>query len=295
MAKKPIMKSEKPIKNVMIFLPVAKTSVPVEFFISFQNAEKYLMSHADELPFEIRSIVYFEKTFPIDANRNICAERVIEGIVLEDGKTIFRPDISLWIDTDHELPIDSLFRLLNHDKPIMLGVYYIKVPRNDKPFYPVLFKRREDKPELYKAVMEFPEEEVFEVDFAGMGAACIHREVFEKLERPYFKYMRHPKGSSAYDSHWKNEHEIDDVSEDRWFWDQVKAKTDYPILVDPKVQFGHIGQFIYDKYMYNAWRDGYKKRLIEEHGQKKFEEKWEVMGKAGPYRVKGLKLVKKTG
>jgi hypothetical protein len=195
--------------------------------------------------------------------------------------------------------------MLVHDRPIILGVYYIKSKKKENPFYPVLFKRREDNKDLFKAVMEFPEKELFEVDFAGMGAACIKREVFEKLEPPYFQYMRHPKGTAAIDSEWKHESNIKDISEDRWFWDQVKDKTEYPILVDPTIQFGHIGRIIYDVHMYRAWLETYKERLKTEHGQEKFEESWGKMAIAKPYKEikiyesikkpKGKKRLSKTG
>ena len=259
-------------RKVIIFLPLAKSSVDTEFFENYIMAKTYLMHHADELPWEIELMEYFCHTFPIDANRNECATRFIEGMPIS-GQRVWRADFSIWLDTDHTIPIDTLFKLLKHDRPIMLGVYYTKAKSRGQPFYPVIFKRREDTKDLFKAVMEFPEKDIFEIDFAGMGCACIKREVFEKLDRPYFKYMRHPKGTAAKDSDWKHESEIEDISEDRWFWDQVKDKTEYPILVDPTVQFGHIGKMIFDSHMYKAWLETYKQRLIEEHGQEKFDDK----------------------
>jgi len=272
------------VKKIVFFLPLAKESVDTEFFQSYVTAKTYLNVKAGDLPFEFVTVDYYCHTFPIDANRNECAEKLLEGLVL-DNKTIFKPDISIWVDTDHKIPPDAFFKLLEHNLPIILGVYYIKVKGRHAPFYPVLFKEREDDEGLYKAVMEFPDKELFEVDFAGMGCACIHREVFEKLERPYFKYMLHPAGSANAESFWKNTHDINDVSEDRWFWDQVKAKTNYPILVDPQVQLGHIGKMVFDKEMYFAWRDTYKRSMIEKEGSK-FIDNWKKMAIAKPYKPK---------
>jgi len=297
----------RPVKKVIIFLPLAKSSVDVEFFETYGRAKTYLLQNMANLPFDCEILEYDAHTFPIDANRNECATRFLEGMPISGGR-VFRADVSIWLDTDHTIPIDTLFKMLKHDRPIILGVYYIKSKRKENPFYPVLFKRREDNPDLFKAVMEFPESDLFEVDFAGMGCACIKREVFEKITPPkggkYFKYMRHPKGTAASDSEWKHEVGIEDISEDRWFWDQVKDNTEYPILVDPTIQFGHIGKIIYDQHMYYAWRETYKQRLIDMHGQEKFEEVWSKMAVAKPYKEikiygskkqKGPKRLSRTG
>lgn len=274
-------------KKVVIFLPVAKSSIDVEFFETYGRAKTYLLQRAHELPWEIEILEYDAHTFPIDANRNECAFRLVEGIPISGGR-VFRADISIWLDTDHTIPVDTLFKMLQHDRPIILGVYYIKSKRKEAPFYPVLFKRREDNPDLFKAVMEFPDTDLFEVDFAGMGSACIKREVFESISPPkenkYFKYMRHPKGTAAVDSEWKHDMGIEDISEDRWFWDQVKDNTEYPILVDPTIQFGHIGKMIYDEHMYRAWLGAYKERLIAMKGKDSFDKIWSKMAVAKPYK-----------
>jgi len=271
------------MKKVIIFLPLAKASVDRDFFETYSQAKTYLMAKMEDLPFKFQILEYYCHTFPIDANRNECAARFVEGVPIANGG-VFRADISIWLDTDHTIPMDSLFTLLKHDRPVMLGVYYLKVSKPDHPFYPVLFRARKDKEGLYKAVMEFPQDKLFQVDMAGMGCACIKREVFEKLEMPYFKYMRHPMGSSNTESQWKNESGIDDVSEDVWFWKQVREKTSYPILVDPNVQLGHIGKMIFDKNMYKGWINQYKARLLQEFGEDEFNKRWNEMAVAEPYK-----------
>lgn len=279
------------MKKVIIFLPLAKNSIDREFFESYTIAKTFLLQRVRDLPYgDIQLLEYFAHTFPIDANRNECGRRFLEGIGLKGG-SVYKPDISIWIDTDHKLPPDTLFRLLMHDRPIMLGVYYIKSKDADQPFYPVLFRKREDRDDLFKAVMEYPVHQLFEVDFAGMGCACIHREIFEKLEYPYFKYLRHPAGSNSPESEWKNENDIQDVSEDRYFWDQVRAKVNHPILVDPEIQLGHIGRMIFDKTMYDSWLHQYKKVMIENLGEEKFNERWNVNAIAQPYKeiIRGSK------
>jgi len=273
---------KKPIRRIIIFLPVAKPSVDTDFLITYNQAYKYLTSHLDELPWELEIMEYYCQTFPIDANRNECATRFIEGVPIE-GKRVWRADVSIWFDTDHTIPQDTFTRLLLHDKPIVLGVYYLKAKKGRQPFYPVLFKRNDTKKNVFKAIMEFPKDDLFEVDFAGMGAACIKREVFESIDAPYFEYSLHPFRTNANDSEWKHTSNIRDVSEDKYFWDKVKDNTDYKILVDPKIQFGHIGQMIFDQYMYKSWLSEYKRQLLEQHGELKFKKVWSEMGIAEPY------------
>ena len=271
----------RPVKKLIIFLPLAKASIDRDFFETYSRAKTFLIEKMPDLPFDIQFMEYYSHTFPIDANRNECVNRILEGIPIKGGR-IFKPDISIWLDTDHTIPHDTMVRMLMHDRPIILGVYYIKAPKRDLPYYPVLFRKREDAEGLYKACMEFPKNRLFEVDMAGMGAACITREVFEKLDPPFFKYMKHPVGSSSPESDWKNEKGIEDVSEDVWFWKQVKEKTPYPILVDPEIQFGHIGKMIFDEHMYNSYLDGYKRIMQEKNGDK-FAEQWQTNAVVGPY------------
>lgn len=270
-------------KNVVIFLPWADPKLWRDFVESYDRAKLFMALNMYRLPFDFHLTEYTAHTFPIDSNRNECATRAVEGIPLDNG-AIFIPDITIWLDSDHILPDDALFKLLNHDLPIVMGVYYVKSPKKEYPFYPVLFRRRKDNPDLYKAVMEFPPTELFEIDFGGMGCVAIQREVFMKLDRPYFKYILHPKGGIAPDSDWKNGAGIEDVSEDRWFWEQIKAKTDYPILVDPTIQLGHIGYMVFDEFMYSAWLRAYKEQLEKTHGKEKYEQVWSEMAVAEPWK-----------
>jgi hypothetical protein len=282
------------VKKLVIFIPVGnQQKMWTGFTSSYERAKAYLVNHVDELPYKLQFVEYHCTTFPVDAMRNECATRFVEGIPME-GKRVWNADISIWLDTDHTIPEDSLFRLLLHDLPIVCGIYYIKAGKRENPFYPVIFTRRTDKPHLHRAIMEWPDDGLFECDFTGMGAVCIKREVFDKLDKPYFAYSRHPKDTRAPDAQWKYDAEIFDISEDKHFWDQVKDKTDYKILVDPKVQFGHIGIMVFDTNMYKAWLGEYKKKLLKIHGKENFKKVWSEMGVAKPYN-KETEDVKKAG
>ena len=273
------------VRKLVIFIPVGnQDKMWTGFTSTYERAKAYLVNHIDELPYKLEFVEYHCTTFPVDAMRNECATRFVEGIPME-GRAVWNADISIWLDTDHTIPTDALFNMLAHDLPIVCGIYYIKAGKRDYPFYPVIFQQREDKPELFKAVMEWPQDDLFEIDFTGMGALCIKKEVFDKLDRPFFAYSKHPKYTRAPDSQWKNAAEIHDISEDRYFWDQVREKTDYKILVDPKVEFGHLGVMEFEGNMYRAWLGEYKKKLLAQHGKTKFDKMWAEMGAPRKYEV----------
>ena len=266
-------------KNVVIFLPLARESVDRDFFECYNIMKSILMSNADKLPFQLGGVIdYYCHTFPIDANRNECAWRAVDGIKLKDGST-YKPDITIWLDTDQTFPPNALFNLLKHNLPIVAGVYYLKAKTKDVPFYPVIFKQGHDykKRRLYKPIVEWPKDELFEIDFLGMGCVQIWREVFENIKPPhgeYFKYQVHPKDAPGASAEWKHKFGIKDVSEDSWFWRQVREKTDYKIMVDPAIECGHIGKMIFTGDMYRSYVAEHEKQYVKKYGRVKYDAEW---------------------
>lgn len=83
----------------------------------------------------------------------------------------------LWIDSDMRFPSNLLQALLSHKKDIIACNYSTRVP----PHKPVAFK---DVYNLDKRVYDGTGLEM--VEAVGMGAMLVKREVFEKLEKPFF-------------------------------------------------------------------------------------------------------------
>lgn len=217
--------------KVAIFVPLAFPfgMVPQEFFLSFFRANEYLLSHLPKnIDYDFQ--LFSPSTFPIDANRNECVARMINGGF----------DTSIWLDADQELSEDTLHRLLiNGDgHPIYAGMYYLKKP----PFHPIVFNDHAKTFLTFNPIWNYPLNELFYADMIGMGCVKIDREVFLQLEKPYFKYGEIPEELAGEnpDMAFKRDHGINDVSEDVWFWRQVKQKTGFRIVVDPRVQVGHI-------------------------------------------------------
>jgi len=253
------------MRKIMVCIPQTGWSYDREFIESYHVAKDYLLEHMDQIPFEFGIAEYFCHTFPIDSNRNECVSRALEYDI----------DLTIWVDTDQVFPRDFLFKLIRHDLPIVAGIYHVKA----EPFYPVIFKENEKSKDfdLFDSVIDFPEKELFQVDMIGMGCVAIKGEVLKKLKRPYFKYRVHPHQLADKDkySKFKVDNEIADVSEDVWFWKNVRDNTDYKVLIDPTIDVQHITRFKVDRSIWRAYNNKQKSMFIEKNGLEKFKT-WEA-------------------
>lgn len=89
----------------------------------------------------------------------------------------------LWLDSDHIFKPDLACQLARHNVDAVSALYF---HRKGDP-KPVVFVRNEKDPTGYKhfTILEVPARLV-EVDAFGFGACLIRREVFEKIEEPWF-------------------------------------------------------------------------------------------------------------
>lgn len=86
-------------------------------------------------------------------------------------------DYLFFIDSDCVIPPDALKKLVEHDKPIVAGMYFHKTA----PFAPVVYTKNEKG--LYDCVMEYPKDSLFEVDGVGMGCCLIKTEALKRFAR----------------------------------------------------------------------------------------------------------------
>jgi len=258
--------------KVAIILPSALSSIPKDTFYTFIYAYSYLLNRIDDLPFNIERLEIKAPTqFPIDANRNNAIAELIE-----DGF-----DISLWLDLDQTFPSNTLFRLLNNDFPIVSGIYHLKTLFT----YPIVFRRVEDDTDFtwFKPIVGYPRDDYFEADMIGMGCVKINVDVFRDIAATYSKdekieFFRYGINPIRYDGQDDNKtperikaekirskYLIRDVSEDVYFWKQVAEKTDYKIMIDPKIQCGHLGSFEYTDQFFTSIFNSRMRTLKEEN------------------------------
>ena len=133
----------------------------------------------------------------------------------------------LMLDSDMVFPRGLLGRLLSHDVDI-IGAFYLRKVRGHQPC--IMNYNDSGKP-----ISRWPELKVEEVDAIGTGAILIRREVFAKMEPPWFYYK--PVENEFDDT------KLEQVSEDYVFCENAK-KAGFKIHVDGSLTCGHVGQFV---------------------------------------------------
>lgn len=132
-----------------------------------------------------------------------------------------------FLDDDIIAPPDTIIRLINHNKPIISGLYY----RRYNPLAPVMLK---DSPNGPQWITEYPTGLV-EVDFVGSGCLLIHRDVLKALP---------PLSNRCHWFDWRCDRtdltHLERTSEDFTFCKHARNHG-FKIIVDTSIQCQHIG------------------------------------------------------
>lgn len=119
----------------------------------------------------------------------------------------------LFIDDDMIMPANGLMRLLQHNVPIVGGLYFARTP----PHLPIAYRRVEEN--QWVAITNTCAG-LQEVDAIGAGFLLVKTEVFKKLQRPWFEFS-------------------DKMGEDMYFCLQAQ-EAGYTILLDGDVVCRHL-------------------------------------------------------
>ena len=147
-----------------------------------------------------------------------------------DGKVDY--DYIMWIDSDMVFKPEDFFKLLEHDKDIVSGMYkmsddvnYATVETMDEEFFEewMYYQFMQDKD------IEAKKGQLFKVDYTGMGWMLCKYGVFEKMKYPYF----YPRKKV-----WKK------YGWEEFVWDDVEfcmrvRELGHDIWIDPKIRIGH--------------------------------------------------------
>jgi len=143
-------------------------------------------------------------------------------------------------ESDMVLPPDTLPLLLEVDKPIVSGVYFLRNGGGQPCLY-VKLEYNKQEPWPHTPVSVFPENKPFKLGrkggCPGFGCVLFKREVFEKIPFPWFDLNQEHYGSDMY------------------FYTKA-FESDYEVWVQPKVMCGQI-----DYTMVSV--DDYHKKLKE--------------------------------
>ena len=139
----------------------------------------------------------------------------------------------LFVDDDMTLEKDALDRLLAHGKEIVgVNAYSRTLPLSTTVMMMDEKGEYKDPSKNTEYAMRVPEE-LFEVLAIGTGVALINMEVFEKIDKPWFKFDMHKDGYML-------------QGEDAWFCTEARKKG-YKIYCDGSLPIGHIGNYVYKK------------------------------------------------
>jgi len=138
-----------------------------------------------------------------------------------------KADYLLWLDSDMRFPKETIGHLILRDKPIVAANYATR----RMPVKPVAMTDDDGK---IGRVYTAPDSEGLQpVDYIGMGVMMVKREVFEKIEAPWFAIPYSTVGN-----HY--------IGEDVFFCRKAR-EAGYEVLVDHDLshQVKHIGTFEY--------------------------------------------------
>jgi len=148
-----------------------------------------------------------------------------------DGKIFY--DYIMWIDSDMVFQPEDFFKLLEHDKDIVSGVYkmsddvnYATVENMDEDF----FEQWAYYPFLQDKDLKKKKGKLFKVDYTGLGWLLCKYGVFESFSYPWF-YPRLLK--------WKNHPEWAEFPYDDVEFCMRARENGYDIFIDPKIRLGH--------------------------------------------------------
>lgn len=134
-------------------------------------------------------------------------------------------DYVLMVDSDIQLPSDTLIKLFDCDADIALGWYYRKRTKTDQTIIYSFGKNFDDNNCIKGKTMIHEVPRPFEVKGGGLGVCLIKVDIFSKLQYPYFKFVTYDDDSV--------------LSEDLYFCN-LASQFGFNIKCHPGVKGNHI-------------------------------------------------------
>lgn len=154
---------------------------------------------------------------PVDTARNALVEQALDAGM--DYIFFIDSDMIPYQPPDANLALYALYAL---QAPIVTGLYRAKKRYG---FYWAVWKKVIEKGKGYQPLINF-DRNIFKADIAGLGCTLIHRDVFDNIKKPWFK--------------WDS---MRTFSEDFYFFRKAQ-KAGYDLLVRGDVRFHHLGTFM---------------------------------------------------
>ena len=116
---------------------------------------------------------------------------VKDFLAMEDATHLFMTE------SDMILPTDSLIKLIELDKDIASGIYFLRNGNGQSCLYKKTWVSKLN-PYPHSPVTLFPEDKPFRIDCPGVGCVLIKRKVLEGLKPPCFDLKEYNYGSDMY-------------------------------------------------------------------------------------------------
>ena len=198
-------------RSVAILVP-ARDTVMTSFAYDLARAMSFHTATTDD-----RVLLYTSHGTLIASQRMELARQALEE----------KADYLLWLDSDMRFPKETIGHLILRDKPIVAANYATR----RMPVKPVAMM--DNNGEIGRVYTAPDSEGLQPVDYIGMGVMMVKREVFEKVEAPWFAIPY-----STIGNHY--------IGEDVFFCRKAR-EAGYEVLVDHDLshQVKHIGTFEY--------------------------------------------------
>jgi hypothetical protein len=198
-------------RSVAILVP-ARDTVMTSFAYDLARAMSFHTATTDD-----RVLLYTSHGTLIASQRMELARQALEE----------KADYLLWLDSDMRFPRETIGHLMLRDKPIVAANYATR----RMPVKPVAMMDNDG--EIGRVYTAPDSEGLQPVDYIGMGVMMVKREVFEKVEAPWFAIPY-----STIGNHY--------IGEDVFFCRKAR-EAGYEVLVDHDLshQVKHIGTFEY--------------------------------------------------
>ena len=198
-------------RSVAILVP-ARDTVMTSFAYDLARAMSFHTATTDD-----RVLLFTSHGTLIASQRMELARQALEE----------KADYLLWLDSDMRFPKETIGHLILRDKPIVAANYATR----RMPVKPVAMM--DNNGEIGRVYTAPDSEGLQPVDYIGMGVMMVKREVFEKVEAPWFAIPY-----STIGNHY--------IGEDVFFCRKAR-EAGYEVLVDHDLshQVKHIGTFEY--------------------------------------------------
>lgn len=152
-------------------------------------------------------------------------------------------DYIFFVDNDVILPKNALVDLYNMNWYFTTGTYARKEQRTltDKDQFTTLYNHDERNKDVYCPTFMYlsslPPNKLTQVDCCGFGCTLIRKDLFEKIEKPYFFFAHELAPKTGVRAEYC-------IGEDMYFCRKV-VKSGFQIWAHGDVLCGHLGKFVY--------------------------------------------------